>query len=1009
MVVSKEVGGAKRLSNNGGKRHREKKEKIEAKLHIKAVEKPKTIRGPRVDFPIVGIGASAGGVAAFEAFFSGIPEDNNLGIAFVVLQHLAPNHESILCKLIGRSTGLPVIEIEDGMAVKPNHVYVAPPNRDIAYLNGRLQLFERNLPRNYRLPIDFFFNSLAQDLRDKAIGIVLSGTGRDGTLGARAIKSEGGMVMVQNPASTEYDGMPRSAIATGLVDFELPPAEMPAQLIDYTAQAFGTTPNAITIPDSKVESTLRKVFVLLRAQTGHDFSQYKSNTVIRRIERRMTVHQIETLDGYVRYLQSTPAEVETLFRDLLIRVTQFFRDPEAFATFEELVVPRLLDGKSGNTPIRVWVPGCCSGEEAYSIAILLQERMEALKQNFKIQIFASDIDNRTIDIARSGVYPASIADDVTPERLARFFIKKPNGAYRIHKSIRELLVFSVQDVIKDPPFSKLDLISCRNLLIYMDGELQKKVIPMFHYALDPGGFLFLGASETVGEFTDFFTTTDRKAKLYQRKEYIRGKKNILLPITERGAVHQTETVRKKPNEDTVSFCALAEQALLQQYAPTAALVNEQGNILHFFGNTEIYFKPAPKGGDKNILKMARRGLPRALGTALRKAVANKEVVRHKGLQVKTNQGVATVTLTIQPVTVGQDEDNLPALFLVVLEKSADKDKEQSKKADVDADARIAGLVKELRTKEEHLRAINKELATSNENLQSSSEELRSINEELHSANEELETSKEELQSINEELATVNAELQINVAELSEANNDMNNLLAGTGVGTVFVDQEMRIRRYTPTATRFINLIPSDVGRPLGHIVVNLAGYDSLTQDVQSVLDNLTVNEIEVQTKTGDWCLLRVLPYRTIENAVEGAVITFVDITEMKRAEEKSLKEGNMARRLAMVARDSIDAITAQDLQGQILAWNAGAEKLYGWNEDEALSMNIRDLIPENLHKEALARIRHMGLSETIEPHYTQRLTKDGRSLQVWMTATALLNEAGEVYAIATTERARRSG
>lgn len=476
----------------------------------------------KTSFPVVGIGASAGGLAAFEAFFSGMPADTDPDMSFVLVQHLAPDHKSILTDLIRRYTRMQVFEVEDGMVVQPNCAYIIPPNRDMAFLNGTLQLMEPSAPRGQRLPIDFFFRSLAQDQHEQAICIVLSGTGSDGTSGVRAIKGEGGMVMVQNPASTEYDGMPRSAIATGLVDYELPPAEMPAQLIAYVAHAFGRPPLPATGPTTKAESAMRKVFVLLRAQTGHDFSQYKPSTIHRRIQRRMAVHQVETIDGYVKFLQQTPVEVEALFRDLLIGVTSFFRDPEAFQAVEQQAIPKLLAGRAPSDLIRVWVPGCSTGEEAYSIAIVLQERLEELKQGHKVQVFATDIDAQAIAVARTGMYPSSISADVPPERLARFFAAEPGGIYRVSKGIRDMLVFSEQDMIKDPPFSRLDLISCRNLLIYMGAELQKKLIPLFHYALNPGGLLFLGTSETVGEYGELFSVLDRKAKVYQRREDLHG-------------------------------------------------------------------------------------------------------------------------------------------------------------------------------------------------------------------------------------------------------------------------------------------------------------------------------------------------------------------------------------------------------------------------------------------------------------------------------------------------------
>jgi len=458
-----------------------------------------------------------------------MPANAEPGMAFVLVQHLAPDHKSILTELVRRYTSMQVFEVEDGMAVRPNCTYIIPPNRDMALLNGALQLLAPSSPRGQRLPIDFFFRSLAQDQHERAICVVLSGTGSDGTLGVRAVKGEGGMVMVQDPATTEYDGMPRSVIGTGLADYQLAPAEMPAQLIAYADRAFGKTPLPEAGLVSRADNLIRKIFVLLRAQTGHDFSQYKPSTIHRRIERRMAVQQIEAVDGYVKYLQQTPSEVEALFRDLLIGVTSFFRDKEAFNTLEETAIPRLFADKAPGSVVRVWVPGCSTGEEAYSLAILIKERLAALKQSCTLQIFATDIDSQAIAAARAGVYPVSIAADLTPERLSRFFTLAPDGGvYRINKDVRDLMVFSEQDVIKDPPFSKLDLISCRNLMIYMGGELQKRLIPLFHYALKPGGQLFLGTSETVGDFGGLFETLDRKAKLYLRKEDLSGAQRAAL-------------------------------------------------------------------------------------------------------------------------------------------------------------------------------------------------------------------------------------------------------------------------------------------------------------------------------------------------------------------------------------------------------------------------------------------------------------------------------------------------
>ena len=977
------------------------------------------------NFPIVGIGASAGGLAAFEAFFSSLPADMNPGMAFVVVQHLAPDHDSILTELIQRTTHMKVFEVQDGMTVHINCAYIIPPNRDMAFLNGTLQLLEPSAPRGHRLPVDFLFRSLAQDQQERAIGVVLSGTGSDGTQGVRAIKGEGGMVMVQNPDSCEFDGMPRSAIATGMVDYECPPAEMPAQLMAYVTHAFGRLPRPVAAAEPVNENTLKKIFVLLRTQTGHDFSQYKTSTIYRRIERRMAVHQIDTMERYVKYLQQTPNEVEALFRDLLIGVTNFFRDPDAFDVLEAQVIPKLFANKPAGSTVRAWCTGCSTGEEAYSIAILLQERLELLRQNFKVQVFATDLDSRAIAIARAGVYPASIAHDITKERLARFFTAEADGsAYRVHKGIRDMLVFSEHDLVKDPPFSKLDMISCRNLLIYMNTDLQKKLIALFHYGLVPGGILFLGTSETVGEFGSLFEVVDRKTKAYQRKEDFQGAKRAALgrfmshlpPATTKEAAMNT-TTGKAVTAIKPSLREMTEQALLQQVTPTGALVNGHGDILYLHGRTGMFLEPAPgDAGINNILKMARDGLRRDLATALHKAASTKERVRATGLRVKTNGHSTLINITVCPVAQGPNAALELPLFLIILEVAAALEPQLGQAATPsmepgsanpikDAKAQIAELNDELQAKEESLHAANEELETSNEELKSSNEEMQSVNEELQSTNEELETSKEELQSINEELATVNTELQTKVTDLSRANNDMNNLLAGTGIGTVFVDHSLRILRFTPAVKEIINLILSDVGRPVGHIVSNLVGYDRLVLDAQTVLKTLVPKEVDVLTAEGKSYTLRILPYRTLDNVIEGAVITFVEITEIIRTRE-ALRKANELLRLAVVVRDAFDAITVQDLDGRIIAWNPGAVRMYGWTELEALKMNVRDRIPAGLHEQALAKVHQLSQAETLEPYLTQRIAKDASLKDVSLTSTALVNESGLVYAIATTERAK---
>jgi len=973
-------------------------------------------------FPIVGIGASAGGLAAFEAFFSGMPVSADPGMAFVLVQHLAPDHDSILTELIRRYTRMQVFEVKDNMQVQINCAYIIPPNRDMSFLNGTLHLLKPAAPRGQRLPIDYFFRSLAQDQRELAIGVVLSGTGSDGSLGVRAIKGEGGMVMAQSPESSEFDGMPRSAIATGLVDYELPPAEMPAKLISYVSHALGSLPSAGPQHKPKSEGALKAIYILLRTQTGHDFSQYKPSTIHRRIERRMAVHQIDAIDKYIKYLQQTPPAVEALFRDLLIGVTNFFRDTEAFKALEEQVIPKLFEDKPAGSVIRAWSTGCSTGEEAYSIAILLHERMQVLKQNYTLQVFATDIDSRAIAKARAGLYPANVAADISPERLARFFLAESDGsAYRIHKSIRDMVVFSEQDVIKDPPFSKLDFISCRNLLIYMSAELQKKLIPLFHFALKPNGMLFLGTSEGIGDFGTLFFQVDRKAKLYKRKEDFqnaqRGPLSRYLPMMInsdmprlQGDMMQGSTL----SPIKIPLRELTERSLLQ-HAPAAALVNAQGDILYLHGRTGMYLElTSGEVSVSNILKMAREGLHHNLTIALRNATATNEVVRCPGLRVKTNGHYSLVDMVIYPVAVSSAAMPESHLYLVTLEDTPVLVTQPSLQREVatgaedrfsslDAEARIDALKQELRAKDEYLQTTHEELESSNEELKSSNEEMQSVNEELQSTNEELETSKEELQSVNEELVTVNNELQTKVADLSRVNNDMNNLLAGTGIGTVFVDHQLRVMRFTPAVSEIINLILSDVGRPIAHIVSNLVGYDGLVSDTLSVLSTLIMKEIEVKTKEGHWYTMRIQPYRTLENVIEGAVISFVNITETVNARD-ALHQSNNLLRLAVVVRDAHDAITVQNMLGQTLAWNPGAERIYGWSESEALLMNVRERIPQDLREAALTTLKQLSQAKVLEPYHTQRLNKLGAVLEVSIISTALVNESGEMYAIATTER-----
>lgn len=584
-----------------------KKVKVKTAGIIKPSHIAQAAHKPNDQFPVIGIGASAGGLKAFEEFFSNIPKNKFTGMAFILVQHLAPDHKSLLHELIKRYTSMQVFEVTGGMVVKPDCIYIIPPNCDMAYLNGKLMLFDIDAPKGKRLSIDFFFRSLAQDLKQMAICIILSGTGSDGTTGAKSVKDEGGMVIAQKPESAEYDGMPRSVITSGIVDYVLTPSEMPLQLVSYVNHSYVKTVNENTRSLVDHIDYLQKIFVLIRSKTGNDFSRYKPSTITRRIERRMAVNQIETLEDYLRFLQTFPNEITMLFNDLLIGVTSFFRDKEAFKMLEENIIPSLFEGKEENSLIRVWVPGCSSGEEAYSIAILLQEYRNRINKSFKMQVFATDIDGKAIQAARSGIFPENACSGIDPGRLSRFFTKETNtGSYKIQKEIRDLIIFSVHNVIKDPPFSRLDLLSCRNLMIYFGSELQKRILPIFHYALKPGGYLFLGSSESIGDFINLFSIVDTNSKLYISKgdpgEVKKKPISQYVPdiASNRDKTNETPVTIKSGGNKT-SLRSVIEKELLTQHTPASVIVNNKYDIQYLHGRTGLYLEPAPGDSEMNIL------------------------------------------------------------------------------------------------------------------------------------------------------------------------------------------------------------------------------------------------------------------------------------------------------------------------------------------------------------------------------------------------------------------------
>ncbi len=846
---------------------------------------------PQTGFPVVGIGASAGGLEVFEAFFRLMPPAS--GIAFVLVSHLSPDHASMLSEILQRNTAMPVVEAVDQTVIEPDRVYVIPPNRDMAVFHGILQLSLPEDRQGQRMPIDFFFRSLAEDKQELAVGMIFSGNGTDGTLGLRAILGAGGVSFVQEPSTAQYEGMPESAVQNGFATYVLPVSLMPERLVAYVKTLAGRRAGLPALP-IQPPGSISKILMLLRSRTGHDFSLYKQNTVHRRIERRMTVRGITDPVAYVRYLQDSPDEVQSLFKELLINVTSFFRDPEAFQALKQEVLPKLAEGKPEGYSFRVWVAGCSSGEEAYSLAIIFREFIEESNRDFSVQIYATDLDADAIVHARAAVYPPNIAMDVSPERLGRYF-RKDDGSFRVNKDIREMVVFALQDITRDPPFTKLDILCCRNLLIYLEGEMQDRLIPLFRYALKEGGVLFLGSSEGIGRFTDVFAPLLKKIRVFQA----RGSAPVGVHpgIGARYPRNQANPERIPGETGDVGAPSLVDSsraALLQAFAPASVITDGQGTILYVHGDTGRYLRPAKGRATLNVVEMARDGLSSELGPAMRRARDKKTTVTRKEVEFRAEGGVGKVHLVVRPVTDGESAPGNLIISFQDIEPPGRKTRSSAGKA---RPSRRSPAVEELRRElayvRENLQATIEELQSANEEMQSANEESKSTNEELQSTNEELVTSREELQSVNEELVTVNAELQAKIEQLSESQNDLKNLLDGTNIITIFLDDDLVIRRFTRQAASLFRLVPTDAGRHLGDIKADIPG-DVIIEDARAVLDTLVPREREMKATGGAWFTMRIMPYRTLDNVIDGIVLTFSEITRQKLAEAGAIDARDFA-------------------------------------------------------------------------------------------------------------------
>jgi len=940
---------------------------------------------------IVGIGASAGGLEAFRIFFENMPADS--GMAFVLVQHLAPDHKSILAEILAKSTPMDVIEAVDGAEVLPNHVFVIPPDATLTIANGRLVIVKPAPPREHRRPIDTFMFSLAQDQTENAVCIILSGTGSDGTLGLTSIKEHGGLTIAQ----AEFDhhaksGMPSSATATGFVDHVMEVNDIPAKLVEYhrhLAQAKAHK-NADGIRGDAAEH-LVEISALLQKGVGHDFTEYKEKTLVRRIQRRMQVLHLNSVTAYLDELRANPQELELLFRDLLIGVTQFFRDPSAFDALQNMIIPQLIAGKGAGDQLRVWVPGCATGEEAYSIAILLREAVVRLPAAPKIMVFATDIDERALNLARSGRYPRAQLDSIALERLERWFVREGDH-YCVSTEIRELCVFSPHSVVRDPPFSRLDLISCRNLLIYLDAALQDRLIPIFHYALRPGGFLFLGPSESISRQENYFTEIDKKHRLFERRNDTPAVLPSLplspAPSSRGGAAAPSSSTLARPAPET--GVERGARRVMERYAPAHLLIDKNHQVLSFSGQTGKYLDPPPGAASFNLFNLIQKALRPAARSLLQRVESTGLRAVQEDVPIEVAGKSDAINLIVEPILPASGK---AAHYIVIFQ---DLETSKTPVEALDKDGQDGGQELELRAIKARLQAALDEAEQANEDLKSVNEEYQSLNEELQSSNEELETSKEEMQSINEELQTVNNELNEKNTRLHRLNSDLQNLLESTEIAILFLDDDLSVRTFTPACTKLFHLRNADLGRPVTEIASRLS-YQDIENDVRESLAKLSAVEREVHSDTEATFLMRVRPYRTLNRIVDGVVITFVDISEQKRHAET-------LGRLAAIVASSEDAIIGHSLEGTITSWNRGAETIFGYPANETIGKSLSMFVPQGEFDSTLDVLERVKRGEAVQNLEISRTAKDGKRTEMSLTVSPVRDSEGRIIAASTVAR-----